>query len=241
VNGVAVSPDGRWVASAEKDRYRLVSWPGSRPVILAALSRTAGVFRDWVAPAFSSDSRRVAGAEYNGKASRIAVWTVPGSPDGDLPRWLGRDMQFRVPGSVSALDFSQDGKQLLAAMSDGSVRVWRLSGGGVTVLRGHRGFVADAAFSADGREIVSGGSADGMLRLWELGEGGKAVAFPARVGRIGAVGFSADGSIVASGTTDAREWACDFCGPIDDVLDRAKAMTVRSLTADERALYLHEG
>jgi hypothetical protein len=241
VYSTAVSPDGRWLASGEDDRFRLLPWPGTASVVLAPARPFARESRAFLAAAFSSDSRRVAGAAYNGKASTIAVWPVPGSTDGVLPKSVARELEFHAPSGVTALDFSPDGTRLLAAMSDGSVRVWNLRSGSVTVLRGHRGFVADAAFSNDGREIVSGGLADGTLRLWELDEGGKAVAFPARVGRIGAVGFTADGDIVASGTTDARIWRCDFCGPIGGVLARARDATARPLTPDERALYLHEG
>jgi len=44
----------------------------------------------------------------------------------------------------------------------------------------------------------------------------------------------------ATGTGMARVYACDTCGPIDDLLALARTRVTRSLTATERQQYLHE-
>jgi WD40 repeat protein len=238
VNAVAVSPDGRWLASAESNRYRLLRWRGSSSLVLARARVLGGQFLEFTAPAFSPDGRRVAGAAYNGKVSTIGVWELSGA---DAALDAVHSSQFSASGYTSTLAFSPDGTRVLAAMSDGTVHVWDLDRGSSIVLRGHHGNVADAAFSPDGEEVVSGGSADGSVRVWELDEGGKSVEIPGRTGTISGVAFTSGGrTIEAAGTTGVRAWTCDFCGPIGDVLAHAERMTVRSLTVDENALYLHE-
>jgi WD40 repeat protein len=140
---------------------------------------------------------------------------------------------------VSKLAFSVDGAKLLAATGEGPVQLYDVDDGSVVVLRGHRGFVDDAAFSPSGEEVVSGG-ADGTVRVWELGEGAKSVALPGRVGTVTGVRFAANGTrIDAVGTAGAIARSCAFCGSVADVLARARALTTRSLTPDERLLYLH--
>jgi WD40 repeat protein len=119
--------------------------------------------------------------------------------------------------------------------------VWDLSDVATPiVLRGHAGAVNAAAFSPDGNEIVSGGH-DGTVRIWELAEDGKSVTVPGPGGAVSDVAFTADGDgVIAVGTRGPRVWTCDFCGPVDDVLTQAQRMATRTLTPEERALFLHE-
>jgi WD40 repeat protein len=233
-----LSPDGRWLASAETGRLRLLRWPGRDALVLARSQPAANKFVTFTATVFSADGRGLAAAGYNGKTSAIGVWDVAELDAGAAtkPR---RRLLVDVPGAVLTLEFSPDGAKLLAAMLDGSLRVVNLGDGGVVVLRGHRGTVEDAAFSPSGDEIVSGG-ADGTVRVWELAESGKSVTLPGRVGIVTDVRFAGNGSrIEVVGTEGAAAWSCEFCGPIAAVLARARALTTRSLTPDERALYLH--
>ena len=241
VNAAALSPDGRWIASGESDRLRLLRWPGSRALVLEQAQISAGKFVEYNAAAFSKDSRRLATAGYNGKTSTVNVWQLSQADAGSGAIYEpGRLLRLEAPGFVSALAFSPDGKKLLAAMAEGPVRVWNLDDGSVIVLRGHSGAADDAAFSPGGSEVISGGG-DGTVRVWELGEAGKAVAIPGQVGIVTGVAFARDGTeIDAVGMKGARRWSCDFCGPILGVLARAQAMTTRSLSPDERALYLHQ-
>ncbi len=238
VVAAALSPDGRWLASAEEGRLRLLRWPGRDARVLARSQPAANKFVAFTATVFSADGGSLAAAGYNGKTSALGVWDIAELDAGAAVK-TRRRLLVDVPGAVTTLAFSPDGTTLLAAMLDGSLRVMNVADGGVVVLRGHRGSIDDAAFSPSGDEIVSGG-ADGTVRVWELREGGKSVAVPGRVGIVTAVGFAGNGSrIEAVGTAGAIARSCEFCGPIADVLARARALATRSLTPDERALYLH--
>jgi WD40 repeat protein len=226
VNGVALSPDGRRLAVAESHTFRLIPWGETEGRVLAASTDL-----QYTAPAFSPDGRRVTVAGFTGKSSAVLVWDVESR---------ARPVRFGAPGFVHDLEFGPDGERLVAASSDGAVRIFDLAGDrSPVVLRGHEGAVNAVAFSPDGREVVSGGS-DGTVRVWELATG-KAVAFPGPGGSIQNVAFTPNGSdVLATSTRRTRMWSCRFCGPIDDVLARAEKTTTRELTAAERALFLHE-
>ena len=72
---------------------------------------------------------------------------------------------------VNSIDFSPNGEMLASASSDGTLRLWDLSGTnkGTIILDGHTSWVRDVAFGPDGKSIVSG-SADGTTRVWQIDE-----------------------------------------------------------------------
>jgi WD40 repeat protein len=78
-----------------------------------------------------------------------------------LPRTSGNDIKF------SAL--SRDGTRVVAAVTADSVaRVWNAANGALmAILEGHTGAVRSAAFTPDGRRVVTA-SADGTARIWDL-------------------------------------------------------------------------
>jgi len=227
VNGVAVSPYGSRLAVAEGRTFRIVPWLSTDGGVLASSDED-----QYTTPAFSPDGRRVAVAEYTGKTSRVLVWNV-GSGRTPIRR-------FSALGGVTDIDFSGDGKTLVASGSDGAVRIVDVeSDSPPVVLRGHEGPANGVGLSPDGSELVSGGS-DGSIHVWEL-ETGKDVAFDGPGGAIADVAFTSDGSaIVASSTEGTRIYGCRFCGSTSEVLARADRATTRDLTAAERALFLHE-
>jgi WD40 repeat protein len=68
---------------------------------------------------------------------------------------------------VREIAFSHDGRLLLSASGDATVRVWEVATGQcLTCLRGHEAGVTSAAFSADARRLVSA-SIDGTVRVWD--------------------------------------------------------------------------
>jgi WD40 repeat protein len=236
VNAVAVSPDGRWITVAAHRNLEIGSWPGNRFRTLVRSPDSA-----YSAVAFDRDSVRVAAAAYDGKNSHVSVWRIPRADDEASVEEQTPVAMFDALGLVNALAFSHDGTRLVAAGSDGAVRVWALSGSSpAAILRGHHGSANAVAFSPDDTEVVSGGH-DGTVRLWELAEGGgKSVTIGGPGGAVTNVGFTSGGDLIAVGTSGARVWDCDFCGAAERVLARARRMATRQLTAEERALYLHE-
>ncbi|TMQ04800.1 MAG: hypothetical protein E6J91_42455, partial [Deltaproteobacteria bacterium] len=71
-------------------------------------------------------------------------------------------------GSVQACAVTGDGRQVVSASSDGTLKLWDLERGRLLrTLAGHGGPVWTCAVTPDGR-VVSG-AADGTLKLWDLG------------------------------------------------------------------------
>ena len=238
VNDVALSPDGRWIALAGRSP-RVASWPGRKA---RALGPPPGL-PQYSATTFDPDSRQLAAAAFDGKNTTVPSgrWT-PGAPTGSVGV-PAPDRTFAAHGFTTALAFSHDGKRLVAAQTDGGVYIWDADGSRAPiVLRGHPDGANSAAFSPESNDVVASGGADGTVRVWRLDEGMRSPSrSPAVKVMIRAVALTPDGSgLIAVGSRGARIWSCDFCGSTSDVLAVAQQRATRTLTPDERALFLHD-
>lgn len=131
--------------------------------------------------------------------------------------------------AVSAVALSNDNKYVAASIGgrpprrDGLVlgsgpaaelRIWEVaSGRQIHILRGHKGSVAQLAFSPDGKLLASAGS-DQTVRLWDAGKGKIVSTLPFDTPQINALTFSPDGKLLAAGggngkkSGEVRVWAC---------------------------------
>ncbi len=191
VRALAVSADGRYAVSADADETIVWNLRDGGSVRHPTPARV-------LAAAFDSEgSRAITGDDAGGAtlwdAARpekpLRVFAPPGQkpsavravafrPDGyatgcaDGAVWLW-DNEFdpkrvATPCEVLALAVSPDGRRLLAAGSDGAVRLWSAPRGELLVtLAGHGPRVRGVAFTPDGRGAVSGGE-DRTVRLWRL-------------------------------------------------------------------------
>ncbi|HEX6246629.1 MAG TPA: BTAD domain-containing putative transcriptional regulator [Nocardioidaceae bacterium] len=122
------------------------------------LLREVGPFEGAVPPALAMapDGRAVAIPD----GSSVTVLSLPGLRQ--VARLRGHD------GSVTALDFSPDGRLVAAGGDDHSVMVWSLDeGAAVSRMEGHSGVVWAVGFSGDGRTLYSAGP-DRRLLAWDL-------------------------------------------------------------------------
>jgi len=104
--------------------------------------------------------------------------------------------------SVSACAFSPDGKQLLSASHDYSLKLWdRDSGECIHTFTGHSGAVNACAFSPDGKQLLSA-SWDKTLRLWDRDSGECIQTFTGHSNIVTACAFSPDGKQLLSASHD---------------------------------------
>jgi WD40 repeat protein/serine/threonine protein kinase len=155
VNGVAVHPNGRLVATAGWDKKALL-WdvatgqPVGKPLQHQDLIQ---------AVAFSPDGKTVL---TGGDDWTARLWDVEtGQPKG-LP--------LRHPGKLMAVAFSADGRLLATGSNDRTVHVWETATGKLLMPPLlHRGLVHAVAFTPDSRGLLSA-TWDKTARRWHLPE-----------------------------------------------------------------------
>jgi WD40 repeat protein len=112
-------------------------------------------------------------------------------------------------GSVTAVEFSADGRQIVTSGADNSARVWDAAQMNCkAVLRGsHIGKVLCATFAPDGQHVATA-SEDGTVCVWDSLTESVAMQLRAHTKRVSTVQFSRDGQriVTASDDNTARVW-----------------------------------
>jgi WD40 repeat protein/HEAT repeat protein len=145
LEGVAVSPDGRLLLVAAKDKLKVFDAEAYKELYTV---KAVFAHNKQRAACFSPDSKYVAGV---GDQGTIYVWdAATGQPDISLGGHAGK---------TTALDFSRDGRRLASGGEDGLVKVWDLTDRKELFLyRAHEDMVTAVAFSPDGKLLASAGA-----------------------------------------------------------------------------------
>ena len=152
VFGVALSADGKRLASASEDQSVKVWDATSGQEMLTLKGHTDGV----TSVAFSEEGNRLASASSD---KTLKVWN---STSGQETLKLSGHTDL-----VVSVAFSVDGKRLASSSSDQTVKVWDATSGQETLtLKGHTGPVRSVAFSADGKRLASANS-DQTIKVWD--------------------------------------------------------------------------
>jgi WD40 repeat protein len=224
VDGVALSPDGKTLASASAD----------------------GVLRLWDLPTDRERaSARRDGASFTGLAfSPDGAALASGGLDGVVRLWdpaVGQERaSFAAPSPVLALAYSPDGKALALGGKDGAVRLCDpATGKERAALKGHAADVYSVAFSPDGAALASAGGPaaagqvrPGVVKLWDVATATEKAVLTGHPAEVYGVAFSPDGKTLASG--GAGPW--NQPGVVK-VWDPATGKELRSLVGPRREVW----
>lgn len=199
---VAVSPDGKLVASNQTDGQRL----GHLIVLRDATSGAmiAELRSDRLAAthlAFSPDGVMLASAG----AKKLNIWSV-----------AARKLTHEIVAHDQAIQgvvFSADSKRLVSGSGDDRVKIWDSGTGKLLreIEAGQDG-VHSVAISPSGKTIASGGS-DKRVRLWDPETGKRFRTLWGHTDKVTSVAFSQDGKLLASGSRDSTVAVWDFSEP----------------------------
>jgi WD40 repeat protein len=228
---LAFSPDARRLALGAHDgTVRIRTVEGRRVATLT------GVQRHVTSLSFSPSGELLAAGLGNGA---VAVWNVQSG------RRLHQRLGHRSGTPVMSVSFSPDGRQVITAGQDSTVRVSTAGTGDTSyVISGHFASVGDAAFSPSGRWIVTAGP--GTAGLWDVPSRQRMLFLQGHTGPLLAATFDATGRRIATVGVDGslRAYACEVCGGTEELLrlaERRLDATGRTLTPAERQRYLGGG
>jgi len=225
VDTVALSPDGRLVASGARDNTIKI-WDATRGRLLRTLPGHEAQVSSVV---FSADGATLASAA---SGSTVKLWdplsgkelrsfddagdTLALSRDGRTLVTGGAQQVLKIidlasgkvrtltghQGTIASVAISPDGKLIASASADHNVIVWNAASGvPLRTLAGHGEGASAVAFAAGGRTLITG-AGDKMLRVWDVASG-KLVREQALDYAIGALSVAADGHTVAVATLNS--------------------------------------
>jgi WD40 repeat protein len=158
VTAVAWSPDCRYVLSASSDES-IRMWEVATGNCVNVFQGSGGAFKS-VAIGLSGGIAVGGTGHLFGRAGKIHVWdTASGAKLSTIEDHTG---------SISGVALSSDGRFLVSAGSDSTLRIHDLAEHTcIKVIQGHEGAVEDVRISMDGRFAATAGI-DGMVKTWAL-------------------------------------------------------------------------
>ncbi|MHC5723126.1 MAG: protein kinase domain-containing protein, partial [Nostoc sp.] len=187
VLSVAISPDGKTIASSGDDRT-IKLWNLATGKQISSLN---GYSQQVNVVVISPDGKTlVSGSNDN----TIKIWNL-------ATRKLIRTLDGHSD-SVHALAISADSQTMVSGSDDNTIKIWDLATGEqIRTLVGHTFWVRSVAISPDGL-ILASGSFDKTIKIWNLTKGYSIRTLEGNFQTVTAVAISPDGKTLASASRD---------------------------------------
>jgi WD40 repeat protein len=187
VYGIAISPDGKRIASCSEDKTIKI-WDASTGAELMTLSGHEDSI--W-SISYSPDGKRIVSG---GDDKTVKVWDAGTGAE---------EMTLRGHDDwVSSVAFSPDGKHIASGSADKTIKVWNAtSGDELMTIRGHELEIGSVSFSPDGKRVVSGSMdfvAEQTIKVWDAATGAELMTLRGHYDEINSIDFSPDGKRIIS-------------------------------------------
>jgi WD40 repeat protein len=189
VYGIAISPDGKAIASASADRTVKI-WKRDGTLLNTLKGHRGRV----VAVAIGDNSKII----ITGSADRtVKIWHR--DRNNKFPKHPNKTLKGHTAG-VTSVAISRDGMLIASASEDKTIKLWKRDGTLLNTLKGHTAGVKSVALSNDSQLIISA-SEDNTIKLWKK-DGTLLNTLKGHTAGVRAVAISADNTLIVSGSRD---------------------------------------
>ncbi|BDA71819.1 Pentapeptide repeat [Calothrix sp. PCC 7716] len=228
VNSVAISPNGKIIASAGEKTVKLLSI-GTGELLKIFFSHSDNVTDVTFAP----NGKIIISSCYDGTinfwnieqskciktfiAHSAAVQTVVFSPSNEILASCSNDKTVKLwdiqsddclkvlighESNIRSVAYSPDGELLASCSEDKTIRLWNVNNGEcLKIFQGHEDIVSSVVFSPDGKILVSS-SDDETIRLWNIKSGECLKILHGHKKWISSITFIGDSELLASSSGD---------------------------------------